>query len=226
MRADGASSSAVMFESMEKYLFMRPLLDLLGQARFFTRAVAIVLRVIAALIVLFSLTTFFEAGKIIFELPNSGILGGVLFEVFFVLAVYAVVHVLLIRARDVDALALGEFYALRIGAILAKLLGEAYAAFVGLVAMGGGIFVWFTNLGIGKVLNPLTRALFPGTQDDPSFTGGIEFMLSGILAAGAVLVLAYALSETISVVARLGREPAGAAERASIEQPYRSRFGS
>ena len=71
---------------------------------FFSRTVAIVLRVVAALFVLFCLATFFKAGKLIFELPANGILGGVLFEIFFILAAYAVAHVLLIRARDIDNL--------------------------------------------------------------------------------------------------------------------------
>jgi hypothetical protein len=210
----------------KKFFFMRPLLDRLAQGAFFCRMVAITLRVVAALIVLFSLVTFFEAGKLVFKLPAHGILGGVLFEVFFVLAVYAVVHVLLIRARDIEQIKAADFYALPVGAILLRLIGEAYAAFVALVAVGGGIFVWFTNMKLASVLNPFIRTLFPTVRDDPSFMGGIEFMVSGVLIAVVVLVLAYALSEAVAVLARAANRNGSEARPAETGQGYRSRFGS
>ncbi len=100
----------------DTYLFMKPLLGKLGEGAFFCRLIAHALRATAALIVLFSLVTFFEAGKLIFQLPAQGILGRVLFELFFVLAIYAVVHVFLIRARDIEQIQAGEFYALPSGA--------------------------------------------------------------------------------------------------------------
>jgi hypothetical protein len=210
---------------MEKFFFMRPLLDRLAQARFFCRMVAIVLRVVAALFVLFSLTTFFKAGKIIFDLPTNGILGGVLFEIFFVVAVYAVAHVLLIRARDIDRLQPGEFYALSIGPILIKLLGEAYASFVSFTAIGGGLFVWFTSMKLDKLLNPIVRMLFPSTRDDPSFMGGIEFMFSGVLVAIAAVVVCYILAEALALLVR-GTRNADSAHTLNGQPGYKSRFGS
>lgn len=212
---------------MSKVFFMRPLLELLAQGRFFCRGVAIILRVSAAMLVLFSLTTFFQAGKTTFELPAHGIPGGALFEVFFVVAVYAAVHVLLIRAKEIENLPGGEFFALPLGSILVRLLGEAYAAFVGLVAVGGGVFVWFTNQSIGKILNPVVRALFPAMRDDPSFMGGIEFMIGGVLTGLAALIAAYVVAEILLVLARLSsREPAGRHLSSAAEHGFRSRFGS
>jgi hypothetical protein len=206
---------------------MRPLLALLAQGRFFCRGVAVILRVSAAMLVLFSLTTFFQAGKATFELPAQGIPGGALFEVFFVVAVYASVHVLLIRAKEIENLPGGELFAIPLGAILVRLLGEAYAAFVGLVAVGGGVFVWFTNQSIGKILNPVVRALFPVLRDDPSFMGGIEFMIVGVLTGLAALIVSYVVAEILQVLARLStREPAGRHLSNAAEHGFRSRFGS
>lgn len=214
-------------DGMEKYLFMRPLLGLLAQGRFFSRVLAMAIRVGAALVVLFSLTTFFQAGKLTFELPAQGIPGGVLFEVLYVLAVYAVVHVMLIRARDVDQLAVSDFYALPLGAIVVRMLGEAYAAFVSLVAIGAGLFVWFTNQSVNRVLNPLVRGLFPSMRDNPSFMGGIEFMVSGMLAGLGVLIGAYVVSELLALLARVAaREAQPQRNGHSVEPVYRSRFGS
>jgi hypothetical protein len=214
-------------EGIEKYLFMKPLLGLLAQGRFFRHVVAMAIRAGAALVVLFSLTTFFQAGKLTFELPAQGIPGAVLFEVLFVLGVYAVVHVMLIRARDVDQLSVNDFYAIPLGAILVRMLGEIYAVFVGLVSIGAGLFVWFTNQGVGKVLNPLVRALFPTMRDNPSFMGGIEFMVSGMLAGLGVLIAAYVVSEILALLARLAaREAQPKRSAQSVEPIYKSRFGS
>lgn len=212
-------------DGMEKYLFVRPLLGLIAQPRFFCRLVSIALRACAALVVLFSLATFFHVGKLTFELPAQAIPGAVLFEIFFVLAIYAVVHVLLIRARDIDQLQAGEFFALPLAAVVTRLLGEAYAAFVSLVGIGGGVFVWFTGQAIAKVFNPLLRALFPALRDDPSFMGGIEFMVSGVLVGLAALIVAYAVSEALVLLARAANREV-AQSRPASENGYRSRFGS
>lgn len=206
---------------MEKYLFMRPLLALLSQDRFLCRTVAITLKVTAVLLVLFSLTMFFNAGKRVFDLPTNGILGGILFEVFFVLAVYAAVHALFIRAEQIDETPGGQYIVLRLAPMLLRGLGEAYAAFVGLVAVGGGIFVWFTNRRVSDVLSPVVRPLFPSVSTDTSFAGGIGFMLSGLAASVAVLLVSYLLAEALLMMARSVKavEPS----RTSMEERFRTR---
>ena len=134
----------------------------------------------ASLIALFSLTIFFKVGKITLELPTNRVLGGFLFEAFFALAVYATVHVFAIRARDIETLKPADTYAISVLILLLRLGGEAYCAFVTLMAIGGGLFVWFTNQGLGDVLGSLLRALFPVLGDDSSFMGGIELHLGKI----------------------------------------------
>lgn len=211
---------------MNKLLFIGPLLALLARGDFFVRALAMALRVLAALIVLFSLTTFFHAGRMLFELPVHAILGGVFFEIFLVLAVYAAVHVLLIRARHVESLGEGDHAALRAAPLLFRLGGELYATFVGLMAIGGGIFVWFTGMSQNKILNSFLHALFPTVRDNPTFMSGMEFMLSGLLMSIAVLVITYLLADLIEV---WSRRTGDAAQISSGQRPgesYKSRFGS
>lgn len=212
---------------IKRYLFMVPLLERLAQPAFFCRIVAWTLRVTAALVALLSLTIFFQVGKLTFELPANRVLGGFMFEVFFVLAVYAAVHVFVIRARDIELLKASESYAISATALLLKLAGEAYCAFVSLLAVGGGLFVWFTNQELGKILGPVVRALFPGTSDDNTFMGGIQLMASGVLIGMAALVLAYAASQTLSLLVRPTKN--GGTHQfpsADLNQSYRSRFGS
>lgn len=209
----------------QRYFFMRPLLERLEQPAFFCRLVAMTLRVTAALIALLSLTIFFKVGKLTFDLSPNRVLGGILFEVFFVLAVYAAVHAFLIRARDIETLKSTESYAIAVVALLLKLSGEAYCGFVSLMAVGGGLFVWFTNQGLGNVLGTLVRVLFPGIGDDPTFAGGIEFMVSGVLIGLAVLVFAYAASQALSLLIRPTRNGSQQSASAESSQTYRSRFG-
>jgi hypothetical protein len=186
--------------SWEEYLFMKPLLRRLGDADFMYRAVPIVLRGCAALTILASLAVFFSAGKMIFELPTiSAIFGGIMFQLLYIFGVYAVAHVLVIRARSISQLPRQANFMLPMSAILLKMLGEAYASFVALVAIGSGIFIWFTGMKAGAILGPLAR-FFPTIQD-ASFIGGIEIILSGMLIAVASIIASYILSELISTLA-------------------------
>jgi len=210
-----------------RYFFMVPLLERLAQPAFFCWLVAMTLRVAAALVALLSFTIFFQVGKLTFELPANRVLGGFLFEVFFVLAVYAAVHVFLIRAREVENVRSGDTYAIAVLALLVRLAGEAYFAFVTLMAIGGGLFVWFTSRGLDDILGPVVRVLLPGSGDDSTFMGGIQLMMSGVLSGLGVLVLSYAGAQALAILLRSGRN--GSAQQfptANLTQSYRSRFGA
>ncbi len=209
-----------------RYFFMGPLLERLAQQTFFCRLMAVALRVMAALIALLSLTIVFKVGKLTFELSPNQVLGGILFETFFLLGVYAAVHVFIVRARDIEEVRPSESYAIATLVLLLKLVGEAYCAFVSLMAVGGGLYVWFTNHSLGNVLGPLVRVLFPGIGDEPSFMGGIEFMASGMLIGLVVLVVAYAASQVLALLIRPPRNGSQQSPSAEFGQTYRSRFGS
>lgn len=217
-----------MENRMEKYLFMRPFLRMLGTGSFFTRMVGIMLRVLAALIVLGSLASIFKAGKFMFDLPTSGIMGGIIYVLFFVLAIYAVVHTVIIRARDIEAQKDQDHFVLPVASILTRLAGEAYATYVALTAVGGGIFVWFTGEAIGKIMDPIPF-LFPTTQK-PNFMGGIELILIGVLLAAGAIIASYILAELITALSRatsFAQQQAGHhnGPRQITENKPRSRFG-
>lgn len=211
-----------------RYFFMAPLLERLAQPAFLARLVAIILRIAAALIALLSLTIFFKVGKLTFELPTNRVLGGILFEVLFVMAIYATVHVLIIRARDIEMLKSSDTYAISITALLVKMAGEAYCGFMLFMSLGGGLFVWFTNQHLGNILGPVVRALFPGANDDPTFMGGIQLMATGVLISVGALVFAYAAAQMLSLIVRPPARNGGSQQfpTADLNQTYRSRFGS
>ncbi len=186
---------------MENFLFMRPVLGWLTQPRRFNRVLAFTLRALAALIIPLSLVTFFKAGKVIFGLPASGILGGIFFQLFFVAAIYCVVHVLILRARDIDALSGGDYNMFPLAGILVRTVGETVATFIALVAVGGGIFVWFTGKGVTAILNPPPK--FLPLFGDTTFMGGIEFMVGGVLSAILTLVVAYLAGDGLRLLSEV-----------------------
>ena len=188
---------------MDKYFFMRRMLELLHQPGFLNRLAAITLRAIAGFVVLLSLVTLFKVGKVIFGLPPSGILGGVLFLVCYILAVYAVVHTLIIRAREAAKIIGSEFSMFPLVAVLLKTFGEVFAAFMSLVAVGGGMYVWFTGKSVATILDPLQK-LTP-VFGDATFLGGMQFIVGGVLSALVVLILSYALSEMVSLLSEAKR---------------------
>lgn len=190
--------------SWEEYLFMRPLLRCLSDAAFMYKAVPVVLRSCAALTVLASLAVFFSAGKMIFELPTvSAIFGGIMFQLMYIFSVYAIAHVLVIRARDISRLQTQTNFMLPMSAILLKMIGEAYASFAALVALGSGVFIWFTGMKAGAILGPLAK-FFP-TISDASFIGGIEIILTGMLIAVASIIVSYIIAELLDTLASFAK---------------------
>lgn len=207
---------------MKNFYFMQVALSWLAEPRHFNRLFAITLRAVGVLVVPASLVAFFKAGKVIFNLPASGILGGILFQLFFIAAIYGVVHGLFIRARNIDALPGGDYNMFPLAAVVTRAAGEAFAVFVALVTIGGGIFVWFTGRGVNTILTPLPG--FLPVFGDTTFMGGIQFMVGGVLSAILVLGLAYLAAEALrwagDAAARHGegRRPA--------EVPYKLRSGT
>lgn len=207
---------------MKNFYFMQVALNWLAEPRHFNRLFAITLRAVAVLVVPASLVAFFKAGKVIFNLPASGILGGILFQLFFIAAIYAVVHGLFIRARNIDALPGGDYNLFPLAAIVVRSAGEVFAAFVSLVTIGGGIFVWFTGRGVNTILTPLPG--FLPVFGDTTFMGGIQFMLGGVLSAIFVLGLAYLVAEALRWA---GDAAAGHGEaKRPSEAPYKLRSGT
>ena len=211
---------------MENLLFMRPVLNWLAQPRSFNQLLAFTLRALAALVIPLSLVTFFKAGKVIFDLPASGILGGIFFQLLFVAAIYCVVHVLILRARDIDALPGGDYNMFSLARILVRTVGETFAAFIALVAVGGGIFVWFTGKGVTAILNPPPK--FLPLFGDTTFMGGIEFMVGGVLSAILTLVVAYLVSDGFRLLAEMAaRQPeVRQVKNESSESSFKLRSGT
>ena len=194
---------------MEKYLFMKPVLQLISQGGFFRKVSSIFLKIIATAVLLSGLVMFFKLWKVIFELPASAMIGGFIFQLFFIVAVYMVLHTLLIRAFDIDVLPDSEFTVIPIISISLKLIGEIYASFLSVIAVGGGILLWFAGYRGGLILEGITGSLpwISNIQvfDQENFLGGLMFILSGLIMAFFFLIFFYLLSELTIILVNIAK---------------------
>ena len=187
---------------MDRYLFMKRVLDSLGQGPFFRKHLALCVRIGAAVAAMAGLVGFVNAWNFTAHLEPARIPGGIIYMLFLVAAVYMAVHAMLIRANDIGALPHTGFTQLPIGAVASLMVAEAYASVCAALAVGGGILIWFTGDSAYGLLHRVS--FFLPAQGGETFMAGILFILRGALRAVVVLFAGYLASELFIVVERLG----------------------
>ena len=190
--------------AMDSYLFMESVLHLIAQGSFFRKAFAVVLQALAVVVSIAGLVAWMSVWRFASRAPFVALLGIVIFQLLFVVALYMVAHTLFIRARDITALPEGEFYVIPIAAIALKLIGEVYASFVAVMSVAGGILIWLMR-GYAFSLVKMAAPFVPRLGSGEGFMGGLLFMGGGLFAAFVVLVLTYFLAEAVVVMAESAR---------------------
>lgn len=188
---------------MGTYLFMKPVLQVTSQGQLFSRVFAIILRILAVVAIIAGLVSWIAGWGVVFRLPAVGVIGGIIFQLIFVVAVYMVVHTLLIRAKEIAGLPEAEYVVIPILAIFFKLVGEVFAAFVVPITVGGGILMWFAGAYALQLLGNITS--FIPYLGGASFVGGILLMVFGVLVSFLVLLYCYWLSEFTIVFVDIAR---------------------
>lgn len=200
---------------MKNYLFMQPALAFIGQGRLFTSLVASALRVSAVLLSLGALVAWLNMWKVVFNMDGVAILGGVLFQAFFVIGVYMVVHACWIRAADIRVLHGSDFTVIPILSVLLRLLGEINACVSLTLGVGGGVAALF-----GGYLGYQIGQGIPGLGLTQSFLfdllgrGGSSFVSAVLLAVGGAigavlwLFLFYVASEMLVALVAIARNTA------------------
>jgi hypothetical protein len=200
---------------MGKYFFMRPVLQLISVGQFFRKAFVVFLQILAVVIAIAGLVSWITAWKFVAGQDTSLILGIIIFQVFFVIAVYMVVHTIFIRADDISTLPEADYTVIPIVSIALKLCGEIYACFSVVVAIAGGILVWFIGGNAfyfirkssffmpGQAFGFMPGQGFGGYNSD--FLGGLMFMVVGWLVAFLVLVIFYLFAEIVVVITDIAK---------------------
>jgi hypothetical protein len=190
--------------AMDSYLFMESVLQLIAQGKFFRKAFTVVLQALAIVVSIAGLVVWMSMWKFAARAPFVVLLGIVIFQLLFVLALYMVAHTLFIRARDIAQLPDEEFYVIPIAAIALKLIGEVYASFVAVMSVASGILIWLMR-GYAFSLVKMAAPFVPRLGNGEGFVGGLLFMGGGLFAAFVVLVLTYFLAEAVLVMAESAR---------------------
>jgi hypothetical protein len=142
--------------------------------------------------------------KSISEFSAEAIVGIIIFQLLFVIAVYMVVHILLIRAGNINALPDSEYTVIPIVSITLKLFGEIYASFVTVISVAGGILTWFIGSSAFYMIKK-SAPLVPSYGSGEGFVGGLVFMVGGLFSAFVGLVLFYFLAEAVVVLVDIAK---------------------
>ena len=188
---------------MNNIFFMKPVLQLTSQGNIFRQAFVWILRIIAGLLVIAALVGWVRLWIAIVELSGAGIVGGVIFQLALVVAVYTVVHTLLIRAGDIGKLPESEFTVLPIVAVFLRMIGEIYACFAVSIGVAGGIFIWFAGREAVGLIRQLRIPFI--SSSGGGLVGGLSMMIGSIIAGFLVLVLFYMTAEAVVVIVKIAQ---------------------
>lgn len=186
---------------MKDYLFMSKLLPKLGEGAFFRNVFTYALKVIAICIGIIGAITWIGYWIVIFKLGIGGIIGGILFQLIYLVAIYAVIHIVWIRANDIKGQEAGEFTIIPIMSTMVRMFGEVAAAFLIIFGIGGGIFL----IVAGSGANQIVSILLPVVSVGSTFLSGILFTITFAIAGFVALIVNYLIAELIVVLVDMAR---------------------
>lgn len=184
---------------MDKVFFMKPFIENLSKKTVFTKTFATTLRVLAVISILAAVVIWILLWKFVFEIPSTGIAGGVIFQIFFLVGIYMAAHAAFLRAQEIAKLKTKEYTVVPVVSVFLKLLGEIYASLTAAVALGGGILIWFAG-GYGLQLLEEVPKFIPQYGGGTTFLGGVIFLIGGLIFAFFTLIAFYFAAEFFMIV--------------------------
>ena len=190
---------------MEKIFFMKSLIRWISKNKVFAKVFTNVLRVLGILIALGGLIVWILMWRVVFDLPTSGIVGGIIFQLIYVVAIYMVVHAMFVRANDIMKLKESDYKIIPVISIFLKLMGEIYASFASAMAIGGGILIWFAGGYARELLREFKEIpiLIPSYGGE-TFLSGLLFIIGGLVFAFFAFVSFYLMSEVLVLAFDIG----------------------
>ncbi|MFW6140612.1 MAG: hypothetical protein ACOC5S_04590 [Acidobacteriota bacterium] len=184
---------------MDKVFFMKPFVESFSNKKVFTKTFATILRVLAVISIVAAIVIWILLWKFVFDIPSTGIAGGVIFQIFFLVGIYMSAHAAFLRAQNIAQLKTGEYTVVPVVTVFLKLAGEIYASLTAAVALGGGILIWFAG-GYGLQLLEGVPQFIPQYGGGTTFLGGLLFLLGGLIFAFFTLIAFYFAAEFFNIV--------------------------
>lgn len=186
---------------MKDYLFMSKLLPKLSEGSFFRNVFTYALKVIAVFVGIIGLITWIGNWILIFKMNVEGIIGGLLFQLVFVVAIYAVIHIIWIRSDDIKKQEPGDYTIIPIMSTMVRMSGEVAASFFVIFGVGGGIFIIFAGRQAMEIIDFMSSV---GSLSS-SFLAGIMFIIVMAIIAFIALIIHYLIAELIVVLVDMAR---------------------
>ncbi|HBT84005.1 MAG TPA: hypothetical protein DEB35_11630 [Desulfuromonas sp.] len=186
---------------MDKFLFAGWLLRRLAEPPFFRRLFAGTLALLAGGAGLYAVVVFFIGWKGIFDHAADAMAGGIVYQLTFVVAIYAAVHAALLRARELDQATDGDNPVLAVAAAFCRATGEIWAFAAIPLGLGGGILNWFAGQGAQSIYKPVAGVIFFLKAAPASFANGGTIIVKGLVYGIAGLLLAYTVAELLKLAA-------------------------
>ena len=185
---------------MDKYLLAPMLIDKLGQDDNFRNYFSRFLKMLAVIGAVAALIVFFLGWKELFDRSAEGMIGGIVYQLTFVVAAYLVVHCTLLRAEEVKKVMPGRSAALSVSVVVLRLLGEVWGAASALLGSGAAIYVWFAGRE-ASVLLQKAAVFFPFLKASPaSFVAGAALIFQGFLYGALALLFGYLLADLLMLL--------------------------
>jgi hypothetical protein len=208
---------------MASVFFMRSFLTAISEGDLLKRVFAWVLRIIAILDIIFFIVVWIRFWREIFRFPSGvTVIGGIIFQIIFIIVVYMIVHAIFYRASTIRNLPRSDFTVIPIVSVLMRLVGEVYGAMMLGLGVGGCILAWF---GGGPAFYFLLEEFVPRMPTGSGFIGGFILLISGVVIGFMALVIFYFLAEAMVVLVDMARNlkiTRGVAEQYGKQPPEAS----
>jgi len=188
---------------MDRYLFVPRVLRLIADGSTFRVGVALVLRTAAVGVALAALVSWIGLWALARYFEAAAVLGLVVFQALFVVATYAIVHTIFIRAGEINRQPEGEFVILPIVASCCRLLGECLAWFFLALGVGGALLILlagpYAQMATRQI--PFSSLMSPGV----GALGAVFYLAFGLVAAFAAVLFFYLVAESTSLLSAIAR---------------------
>lgn len=202
---------------MTPLFFVPALRERIGKPDFFAHYGALLIRAFAVLFALAALIGWFQVWKRVFDMQGAAILGGVLFQLCFVIGAYMVLHVLWLRADDTAATDTSDYAVIPILPVFLKMLGEVYASLAVISGMAAGLLQLFVDNsrladrtfgdvpGIGWG-HAFLIEMMGGRDGISSFINAVLLAAGGLITAVIWLAFFYLLAEAVTLMLNIAKD--------------------
>ena len=179
---------------MGNFFFIKPALTALEEGRSVRFGIFILMWVIAIAIVIGGIVQWIDSWNFVSGQDAAGVIGVIIFQLIFLLLLYFIFQILVIRASDVLNVEAfdNEFTVIPVMSVLARTVGELLAVVWIFLGIGGLIVFWFS----GYAPYSTDFGLF-GVLGGSGFKGGVLALVAGIVQAFVTIVIAYFWAEVI-----------------------------